>query len=199
MADQHFNHENRDPISGEKGAHPVGTGIGAALGGAAGIAGTVAAGTVLGPAGVLVGTAIGALAGGLVGKGAAEVVNPTEDEYYWREHFESEPWYESGLTWEDYQPAFSVGREGRSRFSTLRFEEVERDLEQDYMNGEGRFGIPWEKARHAARAAWDRADADERPAADGPYTVKTLVSPTGAPMPFEEPRKQTTSHKEHSR
>lgn len=66
---------NRDPITGEPGSHPVGTGIGAAAGGAAAGA---AVGTVAGPVGTGIGAAIGAVAGGLGGKAAAEHFNPTE-------------------------------------------------------------------------------------------------------------------------
>ena len=46
---------NRDPISGKPGAHPVGTGAGAASGGAAGAAAGMAVG---GPAGSVVGAAV---------------------------------------------------------------------------------------------------------------------------------------------
>src|SRR4051794_18951033 len=57
--------ENRDPITGAPGAHPVGTGVGAVLGGAA--AGAAAGTAAAGPVGTLVGTAVGAVAGGLAG------------------------------------------------------------------------------------------------------------------------------------
>ena len=66
--------ENRDPISGTPGAHPVGTGVGAAAGG---IAAGAAAGSVAGPVGTVVGAAVGAVAGGLAGKGVAEKVDST--------------------------------------------------------------------------------------------------------------------------
>ena len=66
--------ENRDPITGAPGAHPVGTGVGAAAGG---IAAGAAAGSVAGPVGTVVGAAVGAVAGGLAGKGVAEKVDPT--------------------------------------------------------------------------------------------------------------------------
>jgi hypothetical protein len=56
---------NLDPLSGEKGAHPVGTGIGAASAGATGAA---IGGAVGGPVGAVVGAVIGAVSGGLVGK-----------------------------------------------------------------------------------------------------------------------------------
>ncbi|MDQ6627799.1 MAG: YsnF/AvaK domain-containing protein, partial [Pseudomonadota bacterium] len=65
---------NRDSLSGELGAHPVGTGVGAAAGG---IAAGAAAGSVAGPVGTAVGAAVGAVAGGLAGKGVAEEVDPT--------------------------------------------------------------------------------------------------------------------------
>ena len=57
--------ENRDPITGAPGSHPVGTGLGAAAGG---MAAGAAAGTVAGPVGTAVGAAVGAVVGGLAGK-----------------------------------------------------------------------------------------------------------------------------------
>lgn len=65
---------NRDPITGEPGSHPVGTGVGAAAGG---VAAGAAVGTVAGPVGTAVGAVVGAVAGGLAGKGVAEKVDPT--------------------------------------------------------------------------------------------------------------------------
>src|SRR5450759_1846447 len=83
---------NRDPINGTPGAHPLGTGAGAASGGVAG----AAVGTVVGgPIGAVIGAAVGAVAGGLAGKSAAEVVNPTAEEIFWRETYLREPYYVS--------------------------------------------------------------------------------------------------------
>ena len=70
---------NHDPVTGEPGAHPVGTGVGAATGGTVG---AVIGGAVGGPVGAMVGAAVGGLAGGLAGKGVAESVNPTEEDAY---------------------------------------------------------------------------------------------------------------------
>lgn len=68
---------SRDRISDAPGAHPVGTGIGAAAGGiaAAAAAGTLAAG----PVGTVIGAAVGAVAGGLAGNAVAESLDPTVD------------------------------------------------------------------------------------------------------------------------
>ncbi len=75
-------HVNRDPITTEKGAHPVGVGIGAGASGAAvGAATGAVIGTIAGPLGTAVGGAIGAtvgaIAGAYGGRGAAEKLNPT--------------------------------------------------------------------------------------------------------------------------
>lgn len=69
------NPRNEDPITGEAGAHPVGTGVGA-TGGA--VTGATVGTLIAGPVGTIVGAAIGAIAGGLAGKGVAEGMNPTE-------------------------------------------------------------------------------------------------------------------------
>jgi hypothetical protein len=151
---QHKKDANLDPITKAPGAHPVGTGIGAAAGGAAAGA---AAGSVLGPAGTLAGAAAGAVAGGLAGKAVAEKIDPTVEEAYWREHYTHEPYYEAGLTYDDYAPAYRTGYEARARVPGVRtFEEVERDLERDYQARKDRKKLDWQKARPAARAAWDR-------------------------------------------
>lgn len=65
---------NKDPITQEPGAHPLGTGLGAGSGALAGAAvGTL----VAGPFGTLAGGMIGAISGGLAGKEIAEATNPT--------------------------------------------------------------------------------------------------------------------------
>src|SRR4051812_45662249 len=92
---------NRDPITKEPGAHPAGVGVGGAGGAAAGAA---IGGAVGGPPGALVGGAIGAVAGGLAGKGAAEAVNPTIEDAYWRDNYKNRP-YASADKYEKWKPA----------------------------------------------------------------------------------------------
>ena len=147
--------ENRDPITGAPGAHPVGTGIGAAAGG---VAAGAAIGSVAGPVGTAVGAAAGAIAGGLAGKAVAEKIDPTAEEAYWRENYERQSYYESGMTYDDYGPAYSLGYESRARYPGGRFEDVENDLARDYQARRGRSRLSWDRAKHAARAAWDRIE-----------------------------------------
>src|SRR5205814_9515207 len=64
---------NLDRLSGEPGAHPVGTGVGATGGALAG----ATIGAVGGPVGIAAGALAGAVTGGIVGKEVAERIDPT--------------------------------------------------------------------------------------------------------------------------
>lgn len=146
---------NRDPISGTPGAHPLGTGAGAASGGVAGAALGMAVG---GPVGSVIGAAVGAVAGGLAGKGAAEAVNHTAEEIFWRETYVREPYYVSGRTFEYYAPGFRAGWQGRVQHSGRSFDAAEAELKADYDLTRGELDPAWLDIRPAARAAWDRVD-----------------------------------------
>ena len=146
---------NRDPISGTPGAHPVGTGAGAASGGVAGAAVGMAVG---GPVGSVIGAAVGAIAGGLSGKSAAEAVNPTAEEIFWKETYLREPYYAPGKPYEYYAPGFRAGWEGRVRFDGRTFAEAEGDLAAAYILRKSELDPSWLEIRSAAEAAWNRVD-----------------------------------------
>ncbi len=148
---------NRDPITGEPGSHPVGTGIGAA---GAGAAGAAIGGAVGGPIGAGVGAVVGAVAGGYAGKAAGEAIDPTVENTYWETNYRTQPWYENDYTYEDYQPALRTGYEGYRRYagSGKRYTDIESDLEREYERGKGKSRLTWEKAKNATRAAWDRVE-----------------------------------------
>jgi phage tail tape-measure protein len=69
--------KNTDAITGEPGAHPVGTGVGAA-GGA--ITGAALGAAIGGPTGAAVGTVVGGIAAAYGARGVAEAMNPTTEE-----------------------------------------------------------------------------------------------------------------------
>jgi hypothetical protein len=145
--------ENRDPITGARGAHPVGTGLGAAAGGAAAGA---AVGSVAGPVGTAAGVVVGAVAGGLAGKGIAERVNPTVERNYWVQNYKNEPYYKRGRKFDDYEGAYRTGYEGYSRYGDRNWDEVEADLQREYEKNRGGSTLEWEEATFATRAAWNR-------------------------------------------
>lgn len=152
--------ENRDPITGAPGAHPVGVGVGAAAGGVA--AGAAAGTMAAGPVGTVVGAAIGAVVGGLAGKAVAEHYDPTIEEEYWREAYSREPYYKSDLTWDDYAPAYRLGGEAYGKYGEAPFENFEDDLAAEYRRSNAASRLDWENARPATKAAWTRVRSENR-------------------------------------
>jgi hypothetical protein len=146
---------NADPITGEPGSHPVGTGLGAAGGAATGAA---VGGAVGGPAGAVVGGAVGAVAGGLAGKGAAEVVNPTVEDAYWRENYRMRPYVNTSRPYDFYEPAYRYGWESRARYMDRRFEDIENDLERGWDRFKGNSKLAWHEAKDAVRDGWHHVE-----------------------------------------
>ena len=149
---------NLDPISGEPGAHPVGTGVGAAgIGSVATVVGSV----VGGPIGAVVGAVVGSVVGGLAGKTTAEKINPTFEDSHWRKNYSSRPYVEKGATYEEYQYAYRVGYEGYDRYGDTgrNYSDVEPDLQRYYEAKNQQGKLSWEKAKYAVKDAWERASA----------------------------------------
>jgi hypothetical protein len=94
-------------------------------------------------------------------RGIADMLDPAGEEAYWRENFQSQPYYERGLQYDDYHPAYRIGWEGRARYDGRSFEEVEPELEAEYNRIRGASRLDWSRNRRAARAAWDRFDATD--------------------------------------
>ena len=153
------NELNLDPISKEPGAHPVGTGLGAVAGGAAAGA---AAGVVGGP---IVALAGGAVAGGLGCKAAAEAVNPTAEEAFWRDNYDREPYYQAGRSYDDYAPAYRMGVGGYNQRSGS-YEDNEQHLANQWDSNRGSSTLGWPEASAASRAAWSRAGGSRKAASN---------------------------------
>ncbi len=164
--------ENRDPITGAPGAHPVGAGIGAAGGAAAG----AAAGAIGGPVGIVAGGIVGGLLGGLAGKGVAEYVDPTEEHNYWRENYKTRDYVERDRDYETYAPAYQYGWESYSRYdaenaatdtgartdtaatstTSRSFDDIESDLRAQWNKHRSDNDLTWDQARPATMDAWNR-------------------------------------------
>lgn len=151
--------ENRDPITGEPGSHPVGTGLGTAGGAAAG----GAIGALGGPVGAVAGAIIGGVAGAYGGKGVAEAVNPTAEEQYWRENHAEQSYAAEGYDYSHYAPAYRVGYEALGKYPDKSFDEIEDDVALDYQKHEPGSALPWDEARHASRAAWTKVSGVTTP------------------------------------
>ncbi|MBW4466429.1 MAG: hypothetical protein KME07_13475 [Pegethrix bostrychoides GSE-TBD4-15B] len=148
---------NPDPITDEPGAHPVGTGVGAA---GVGVAATAIGVAVGGPVGGAVGAVVGAVAGGLAGKAVAEQIDPTVEDEYWRTNYSSRPYVESDYQYNDYSPAYRTGYEGYSTYGAqgMTYDAAEPRLREDYERHPHKGRLAWEKAKYATRDAWDRVE-----------------------------------------
>ena len=148
-------------------SRPVATGVGAVVGGAAGgIAGGAAAGAAVGgmtgPVGAAVGAVVGAVAGALAGKGIADAVDPVVEDTYWRDNYSNRP-YASGLDYDEYRPAYGYGIDAYKRYPDRSFDEIEPELRRDWNSRRGTSSLEWDRAKHAARDAWQRvSDTVER-------------------------------------
>jgi hypothetical protein len=161
---------HEDPLTGEPGSHPVGTGVGATLGGAAlGLVGATA-----GPVGAVVGVTVGAILGGLSGKGFAEGLDPTSEEAYWREHHKKQS-FAGDDDYEIYARGYRTGYEGYRPGQS--FEEREADLRMEYEGGPQKPRLEDEEAgaAKAARAA-QRAETMEENMSSRPAEEQQAAS-----------------------
>lgn len=144
---------NPPPLDVEPGAHPIGTSVGAAGGAITG----AAVGTVGGPLGSAVGAVVGAVVGGLAGMGAAEALNPTDEDAFWRDAHARQPYYSDAYTYDDYAPAYRAGytsrMEGIDNWNDARTA-WERRWDEEHAQGR----LRWRDAEPAVQSAWERAN-----------------------------------------
>ncbi len=144
------------------GASLGGAAVGAVLGGAAAGAAT---GTLAGgPVGTVVGAALGAVAGGLAGKTLAESsLDADAEDAYWRDHYQSRPYADGRMSYDDYGPAYRYGVHAFGRNPGRSFDEAQAELSRDWDSSRGTSSLSWDRASHAARDAWLRlSDGVER-------------------------------------
>ena len=151
---------NRDPITGEPGSHPVGTGFGAAGGATAG----AVIGSIFGPIGTLIGGAIGAVGGGAAGHTLAEGVDPTGEAEYWRGAYASRPYYDSRYDYEtDSAPAYAYGNTIRGQYADRPWNDsLEADVREGWEATKAKSRLTWEEAKDAVRDAFGRSDRTYR-------------------------------------
>ena len=147
--------KNRDPMTGEPGAHPVGVGTGATGGG---IAGAVIGGAVGGPIGAGIGAVVGVISGGIVGKSAAEALNPTAEHEFWRKEYRNRPYFAQASPYEDFGPAYQYGWESYLVHKGKEFKDVEAQLSRDWESRRGRSKLGWNHASAATKDAWQRVE-----------------------------------------
>ena len=80
----------------------------------------------------------------------------TDEERYWREHHSTQPWADENSSFEHYAPAYRTGYEAVEKYAGRPYHEIELDLARDYEKNDANPAVPWDRARPAVKAAWDR-------------------------------------------
>ena len=132
----------------------VGFGTGAAGGG---LAGAAVGGAVAGPVGLAVGAVAGAVAGAYGGTRIADAIYPPEEEQYWREHHAEEEWADKDSSYDQYVTAYRTGYQAYQKYGDKPYEEVEPELEREYLQSDANRVVSWSRAPPALKAAWRRA------------------------------------------
>ena len=183
-----------ESITGEPGSHLAGEAIGT---GAAGLAGAGIGAVLGGPVGAVIGTVIGAALGAEAGHAIAEKVDPAAEHAYWNEHHHRQPYAETDTFYqfEQYQFAYRIGVEGYKQFGHgKKFDEVVQLLKEYYVQHSSPEDVPWEKARPAVEAAYERVQdqfekpgtPDENAARSGQEGAETNLPPQNEPRTSAE-------------
>jgi hypothetical protein len=82
----------------------------------------------------------------------------TIEDAFWRGQYMRETYFQGGMTYEDYQPAYRFGYESYKKYPGRKFEDVERDMGGQWDKVKAKSRLAWEHAKHAVRATWDRME-----------------------------------------
>jgi uncharacterized protein (TIGR02284 family) len=99
---------------------------------------------------------------------------PITEIEYWRAIYASEPYYETGRSFEDYSPAYEIGWVSYSAYGH-RIDVADRVMANDWEGRRGISTLTWDDARPAARAGWRRAENARDFVTDGSATREHVI------------------------
>lgn len=127
------------------------TGASALLGGALlGAVGYLAGG----PAGLVIGVVAGVAAGALLGNRMAVAADPDDSAARFEEFYRSMAYYQPGMEWEDYQPAYRYGLETWRTRGAQPFTSAEPEMGARWLKVRGRSRLTWGQARGPVEHVW---------------------------------------------
>lgn len=83
---------------------------------------------------------------------------PASEVAYWREIYESEPYYLESRTFLDYLPAYELGWVSYEAYGS-DLETADKRMANDWDARKRDSGLSWDEARPATRAGWRRAES----------------------------------------
>ncbi|MEP6999998.1 MAG: hypothetical protein ABI969_05950 [bacterium] len=133
---------------------------GEAVGGIGGVLAGAAIGSLAGPIGTVIGGIAGAMGGWWSGRAvteAASTVSSNDDEYY-RSHYESSPNRVADRSFDDVRPAYHLGHVAahNPEYSKKDWSEVSHDLERGWSGDNARNNGSWAGMNDYAGAGFQR-------------------------------------------
>ena len=132
--------------------------VGEAAGGIGGVLAGAAAGSVVGPVGTVIGGIVGAMGGWWTGRAVAEAATAvtTEDDTYYRKHYESSPGRLADRSYDDVKPAYYLGHVASRNpdYKNRNFDELEQDLKRGWSSNP-KHGS-WDTVRNYAAEGYTR-------------------------------------------
>lgn len=132
--------------------------IGEAAGGIGGVTAGAAIGSVAGPVGTVIGGILGAMGGWWTGRAVAEAATAvtTDDDNYYRKHYESSPNRLADRGYDDVRPAYYLGHVASRNpdYSSRSFDEIEPELRTGWSR-DSRYGA-WDSVRPYASEGYTR-------------------------------------------
>jgi hypothetical protein len=86
------------------------------------------------------------------------MVNPTEEENYWRNEYRNRPYYKQDRGFDQYEPGYRYGWEaaGNPEYRDRSFDEIEPTLEKNWTQARGSSTTEWRDIREPARDSYSR-------------------------------------------
>lgn len=132
--------------------------VGEAAGGIGGVAAGAAIGSAAGPVGTVIGGILGAMGGWWTGRAVAEAATAvtTDDDNYYRKHYESSPNRLADRRYDDVRPAYYLGHLASRNpdYENRSFDEIESDLRAGWSK-EPKHGS-WDNVRSYASEGYTR-------------------------------------------
>lgn len=142
--------------------------VGEAAGGIGGVVAGAAAGSLAGPVGTVIGGIVGAMGGWWTGRAVAEAATAvtTDDDKYYREHYERSPGRLADRSYDDVKPAYYLGHLASRNpdYRNRTFDELEPDLRRGWSSN-SRYGA-WDNVRSYASEGYTRGRATLTAAGD---------------------------------
>ncbi|WP_363800229.1 hypothetical protein ABU614_09200 [Lysobacter firmicutimachus] len=93
---------------------------------------------------------------------------PASDLGYWAIAYHTASFHRAGVSFRDYGPALYLGVAVFNEHPEYCFDDPRLNLERRYRDVRGNSCLDWAQAKPAARAAWERAQAQALAAQIGP-------------------------------